>query len=112
MALSFLQDRQISARDEWGRVLSVRPKETIRIFAHLAAVDAAGHAADNRPLSHAFRIPSSGEGPDLYCYEILDVGVVYAYDGENVIILAIALLDNREARDALIRTAQQRVQHV
>jgi hypothetical protein len=103
--LSFLRDNEGNSpgRDEWNFTFQADPVGTTRILSHLQRVDA------SQSLTSAALRAAEHIEPDLYYFRFGSVGVVYAYDGIDIVILAIGIVHTEADRHRLIEKAKQRL---
>jgi hypothetical protein len=106
MVLSFLKDLNggSPARAECQMLSSSWPREVRSILAHVAAVEAIGHTNNNGPA----RALPAGPG-HLYWWEVNRVGVFYAYDGKDIVVVLMDRVSNPPTFGDLLSRAQGRV---
>lgn len=114
MGLSFWKDVNggSPARAECQALLNSWPRETKSIMAHVAAVEAVGSLNNNGPLAQA-QVYTARPGPigpgQLYWWEVNRVGVFYAYDGTDMIVVLMGRVSNPPTFGDLLSAAQGRV---
>jgi hypothetical protein len=114
MVLSFWKDPNggSPARAECQMLSNSWPREVRSILAHVAAVEAAGHTSNNGPLAQAQAYPARplpiGPG-QLYWWEVNRVGVFYAYDGQDMVVVLLGRVSNPPTFGDLLLHAQGRV---
>jgi hypothetical protein len=113
VALSFLIDRtgDAVARREWNAIAARNVRDLHRILAHLVAVDLGGSVGHNLPLARAQHLEAAPDAPpqDPYWWQAGDVGIVYAYDGSDTIVVLVAMVGNPPSREILIEQARARI---
>jgi hypothetical protein len=81
-------------------------------MAHVAAVEAVGSTNNNGPLAQAQVYPARplpfGPG-HLYWWEVNRVGVFYAYDGRDMVVVLMGRVSNPPTFGDLLSDAQGRV---
>jgi hypothetical protein len=107
MPLAFLRDKEGNspAREEWRRLSNVGERNLVNLLADLYAVASVGKVRDNPPLSHSVHI-----GDDLYWLSKGNIGVLYSYDGNDLVIINVtAFTDENEGRKRALQVAEQRI---
>lgn len=116
MAVGFLPypgNHRSYALGEWQTIIGTHPREILRIYAHLAAVDIAG-AGPNRALMTATPIPLDPQRvamrpvPDAYWWWVGGVGTIYVFDGVNTTIV-YPVLAGASCSPAIVRIAEGRL---
>jgi hypothetical protein len=108
--LNFLTDPygDSPAEKEWNLADQAYSREMQLVFRHLQMVDAA-KTVSSSSLGQAQRVSSAGEGPDLYWWDVRNVGVFYLYDGQDLAVVLVGKIGNPPAWSDLLRVAQRRV---
>jgi hypothetical protein len=108
MALAFLRDKQGKSpvREEWQRLWATGAEQNlVRLSVYLSDVDAFGAIEGNTALSKALQIKDN-----LYWFSVGDVGVVFSYDGTDLVIIEpTRFTDENTGRRKALQVAEQRI---